>query len=393
MVDYEHIDLYWPDENSMEEVVTALRNNDEKKTHVVRLTCDFDDERMNTSQKLQEAIMDSLYSVYPLFLVSLSIFNSCDNREERERCLDFFLRHLELGTALNASYTDLSPWTLVEAQKATAAITRSDETSDLTLSGDLFAIEGTFECVLNAVIDGGTIDEFVVQTESIPDLKLGCIGRSNLANNTTLKRLNLELWEDDAFVADEGIEQIANALKSNRGLEEIIITRGMMTNAGRRLLLESLGDNTTLFKLDTRGQPVAIFANDDRNEDEEEVLRKEGGIEGRLLQSQFDRHMKLNRFWKRLKKRGNDDKNDGNSDDDNHENEKKDLGGRFISMEILPDILEILSKKPLLLYTFLREEDHTQLLGTLCDRPSHRTRRRSERLFKRRRITAPGSKF
>ena len=287
---------------------------------------------------------------------------------------------------------------MAEAQKAAAIITRSNNGStELTLSGDLFAVEGTFECVFNAVIDGGTINEFVGQAESFPDLKLGCIGRSNLANNTALERFSLEVWEDDMFVADEGIEQLANALKSNRGLEEIIITRGMMTNAGRIHLLESLRDNTTLLKLDTRAVPMAISPDDDVNEDE--VLLKEGGIEGRLLQSRFDRHMKLNRFWKRLKKRDTivDKNNDGDrnddDDDDNDDNVEKYLGRRSISMEILPDVLEILAKKPLLLYTFIREEDHTQLFGTLYDRPLHSTRRRSGRLFKKRRIAAPGGKY
>ena len=105
--DYEISDLDWPDEHSMEEVLTALRNYDGKKADV-RLTCDFDDERMNTSQELQEAITNSLDS-YPLFLMILEIFNSCHNQEQNEQCLDFFLRQLELGTAFTASYTDLNP--------------------------------------------------------------------------------------------------------------------------------------------------------------------------------------------------------------------------------------------------------------------------------------------
>ncbi|OEU06538.1 hypothetical protein FRACYDRAFT_272754, partial [Fragilariopsis cylindrus CCMP1102] len=192
-----------------------------------------------------------------------------------------------------------------------------------------------------------------------------------------------------------------------------------MTNAGRIHLLESLRDNKTLLKLDTKAPP-AISPDDDLNEDE--VLLKEGGIKGRLLQSHLYRHMKLNRFWKRLKEWGNidknndgdrdddddndDDENDDNDDDDDDdndddndddENEEKYLGRRSISMEILPDILEILAKKPLLLYTFIREEDHTQLFGTLYDRPLHSTHRRSERLCKKRRIerriAAPGGKY
>ena len=93
-----------------------------------------------------------------------------------------------------------------------------------------------------------------------------------------------------------------------------------------------------------------------------------------------------------------EDEDDDDDNDDDDVNDEKYLGRRSISMEILPDILEILAKKPLLLYTFLREEDHTQLFGsTLYDRPLHSTRRRSERLFKnrrkKRRIAAPGGKY
>jgi len=394
-VDYEEaIYLYWPDENSTEEVLTALRIND--ADICISLTCDFDDERMGTSQELQDAIMNCEDSAYPYNLRSLSIYNNCDNREKSERCLDFFLQSI----TINPTYMDSKPWTLVEAQKVATGIASFSSyftAADLTLSGDVFAIEGTFECVFNAVIDGGIIDEFVVQAESIPDLKLGCIGRSNLATNTTLKKLELCLWyEDDVVVVDEGIEQLANALKSNRYLEEIIITRSFITNTGHRFLLESLRDNITLLNLDKKALAMGMHQDDDVNEDE--TLHREGGIEGRLLQSQFDRHMKLNRFWKRLKKRGNDDEDnddedEDDSDNDNDENGEKELGRRSISMEILPDVLEILAKKPLLLYKFLREEDHTQQLGTLYDRPSHRIRRRSERLFKKRRITAPGSEF
>jgi hypothetical protein len=67
----------------------------------------------------------------------------------------------------------------------------------LDLSGDLFSNkEGTYECILNAVLDVPAIYEFLVTSNSSRDLNHGCIEKSTLATNTTLKKLDLCLWED-----------------------------------------------------------------------------------------------------------------------------------------------------------------------------------------------------
>ena len=72
-------------------------------------------------------------------------------------------------------------------------------------------------------------------------------------------------------------------------------------------------------------------------------------------------------------------------------------------LKIYPDILEVLAKKPLLLYKFLRggEEvavvDHTQLFDrTKMQQQQQRRRkgqRRSDRIIKKRRIVAPGNAY
>mmetsp|Transcript_24475 Transcript_24475/g.27342 ORF Transcript_24475/g.27342 Transcript_24475/m.27342 type:complete len:88 (-) Transcript_24475:207-470(-) len=70
--------------------------------------------------------------------------------------------------------------------------------------------------------------------------------------------------------------------------------------------------------------------------------------------------MKLNKFWKIFEEH---------------------RSTRPISIGIYPDVLEVLTKKPVLLYKFLREEDHTQLFGSFynnirCSSSHHNNRRR-----------------
>jgi hypothetical protein len=74
-------------------------------------------------------------------------------------------------------------------------------------------------------------------------------GLSKLVTNTTLKSLNLDIYKEaedqvPLYVTDdEGMEILADVLKVNRGLETIDIPRVIMTNVGRKYLLDSLRDN------------------------------------------------------------------------------------------------------------------------------------------------------
>ena len=62
----------------------------------------------------------------------------------------------------------------------------------LELSGDnLFLNKGIFECVFNEVLDGGMVNQFRARDSSFFDLKHGCIGKSYLDTNRTLKLLDL----------------------------------------------------------------------------------------------------------------------------------------------------------------------------------------------------------
>jgi len=408
----------FPEENTIQDVIDGLEDED---NWIDILTCDFNDENFSTTQRLREAIM----SRRDTNVCEIEIFSSCVNKENREQILDFFLRYLDdndlhPNPTYCFDYQTICPWTLAQAQKSASVIAslRSDITG-LSLKGDLFDEEGTFECIFGAVLDGGVIKRFsAMAAKTITDLKRGCIGRSNLANNTTLEVLDLDLFDPSAgHKIDETMEHLANALKSNRRLDTISIAGAMMTNVGRRLLMESLRDNATIVQLRTRDFDV-INPNDEEGIQDIQMESRVEREDGQLLQSQIDRHTKLNRFWKRYASRkcngraqlnqfwnsyaiGNH--NDCGSDGDHKEEcveeydseEEERLNSipeRTLSLDIYPDVLEVLAKKPLLLFMFLREE-HPQLFRSFDRRPVPQQRRRSERILKKRRITAPGSVF
>ena len=146
----------------------------------------------------------------------------------------------------------------------------------------------------------------------------------------------------------------------------------LTSNGGRKELLKSLCDNISLMALDTMAVPVL---NNDDDLSSDELLRLEGGIEGRELQTKINKHMKLNKFWKNLEKY---------------------RSTRPIPIEMYPDVVKVVAKKPLLLYNFLRERDHTPLFGSFYKIRSsthHSNRRRSACVLKKRRFTAPGNSY
>ena len=100
------------------------------------------------------------------------------------------------------------------------------------------------------------------------------------------------------------------------------------------------------------------------------------------LQSEIDHHMKLNKFWTRKQKFPfMDTKTKGVT---------KTMRKRIntISVQIYPDVIEVLAMKPLLLYQFLLNDiDHTQLFGDDGGKPPRR--RRSAQVRKKRRLVEP----
>ena len=83
------MELVWPLNKSMEEVLSALRNTD----RIGQLTCDFNDEQWDTSQQLREALIfvKNSSSSHTVFINTIRALNSCDDDEEKKKhCLDFF---------------------------------------------------------------------------------------------------------------------------------------------------------------------------------------------------------------------------------------------------------------------------------------------------------------
>eukprot|EP00536_Pseudo-nitzschia_multiseries_P003578 jgi/Psemu1/186242/e_gw1.56.61.1 len=346
-------ELRVPYRNSLEESIVALR----QRESISSLTFKFEDDVFSRSHELQKTILANKTSGK---VECLKIRNFCIDPKQHNQCFDFYLRCLE-GPQNETKiffYCGFFPLTLTESKKFADAIASNGDITALSLMGGkqgLFREEGTFECFFDAVLDEGAVKGLQLTLLAFNDIvKRGC--KSKLSTNTTLKELELNIIQPDISQrADEGIKELSKVLRVNRGLERVDIGRGMMTNEGRRYLLESLRDNVTLLKLDTRKLPLLI--------DPFQVEDKEERDEGILLQSQINRHMEWNRIYKRC----NDNK------------------GRRISLDIYPRLLETLANKPIALFLFLRE-NNPQIFDSFSERSHQPRRRRSMRILKKRRL-------
>jgi hypothetical protein len=337
----------------MAEVISVLSSDDS----INELDCVFSDENFNTSQELQDLIISKKASRR---IELLSIENLCWNQggahnRYNDLCHDFFLRCL-MGPQNKIEgfhYSSVWPLSLADANRFSTAIVSNNENITYLAFTTEFTDEFTFNCVFNAVLDGGVQALYLYL---VSNKKFERTGMSKLATNTTLKSLNLDIYlcQDDRgaedqeplyVTDDEGMKNLADALKVNRGLEAIDIPRVVMTNVGRKYLLDSLRDNVTLSTLGT----TKSFFTGEEDPPEDEKKREERI----LLQSQIDHHMMLNKIWKRCKSNKNNNSDRAGSNNNNN---------RTISLDIYPDLLEKLAKKPLLLFLFLQK--HNYLLST-----------------------------
>lgn len=371
-------DLRVPYRNTLEESITALR----KKESISSLTFKFEDDVFGISHELQKVILANKTSGK---VECLKIRNFCVDQKTHNQCFDFYLRCLE-GPQNRTKiffYCGFFSLTLEESRKFADAISSNGDITALSLMGGkkgLFREEGTFECFFDAVLKKGAVKGLQLTLLSFNDIvKRG--SKSKLATNTTLKELELNIIQPDISQrADEGMKELSKVLRVNRGLERIDIGRGMMTNEGRRYLLESLRDNVTLLKLDTRKLPLLI--------DPFHIEDKDERDEGVLLQSQINQHMEWNRIYQGVcNSNGNiNDNSNGHEHTDNRCNySSKNKGGRNISINIYPTLLETLGNKPYALFLFLRE-NNPRLFDSFSERTTQPRRRRSMRILKKRRI-------
>jgi hypothetical protein len=371
MVGFLRLEYDTNDYNMMEDLISAIRTS----TSIDVLYCSFDEETFNMPQKLRDVILNkNTLEKIKLF----GIGNLCLNRETYNLSLNFFLRCLEEAqnkTTGFCYYSEHIPLTLPEAKRFATSI-KSNGSSIRLLSFEdrgrsdlLFSEEGTFECIFNAVLDGG-VDHLSFHFRSSSDIvvKRVCLASNlnKLVTNTTLKELHINTCTyrttEAGVTDDEKMTKLANVLKVNMGLETIKIPHVLMTNTGRSYLLDSLRDNTTLSTLDT------IVINYDLKKTDKKEKEKRN-----FLQSQIDHHMMLNRIWKRCNK---------NNENNNNNNRTT------ISIDIYPDLLEKLAKKPLLIFLFL-QKGLSQLFSSFYERSQKRQqqqRRRSMRIMKKRRM-------
>lgn len=351
-------DLRFPYRNTLTETIHWLQ--DEKP--ISSLTCKFEDEIFDQSRDLQEEILANK----PTGKVEcLKIRNFCMDLETHNECFDFYLKCLE-GRS-NATkiffYCSYFPLTLSDAKRFAGAISSNGNITTLSLMGGslgFFREEGTFERVFDAVLEQGAVKGLQLTLLSFNEIVKRASTQSDLATNTTLKELELNIIQPDASkVDDEGMAELSKVLRRNKGLETIDVCRQMMTNTGRRSLLESLRDNVTLKILKTTRMPMLI--NPQEKEDPQERTER------LVLQSKIDQHMEWNKLYQRCK---------------NPE--------RSIPPTAYPRLLSELGNKPLALYLFLQQHN-PKLLDCMKGNDYHQgpSRRRSLRLLnKRKRSTS-----
>ena len=375
-------EVLYPDDVSKD----ALMKNLTDDCFIYRLICEFnEDANWEDTKNLRHTLLCHRNQIRNFIFHN----NYNDNKDTRKKCFKFFLEYLTkysetpdmIQGSIEYNIPNGSSMTLEEAQRVASTIQLFDSERSkhvaLVFSCDsIFTERGTFACIFNSIVDSGTLEDFTVWTVwPIVDLEHGCIGRSNLATNTTLKRLSFENFGDEEDFADEfgmvpvvdgAVCELACALRQNTGLQSIIMDWRMLTNHGRRALLHSLRDNCTLTFLTT--------TSGEGNQHDFVSYR---------LQSEIDNHMILNKFWTRIQKFPYmDTKTKG---------VPKKMTKRIhtISVQIYPDLIEVLGKKPLLLYKFLRNDiDHAPLFGDVGKPPR---RRRSARVRKKRRLIGPSS--
>jgi hypothetical protein len=369
--DMSTLELNFPRDHTMEEIISALRN----EADISLLNCRFDDDNFNTSEGLREAILRNKMSGT---VFRLKIENFCSDRDTNKLCFDFYLRCLEgpENKTRTFCYNSIGfQLTLADAKRWAVAIASNDNIdflsfNDLNLRDSAFNEEGTLEYIFNAILDGG-IEALNLGTATLKHIiKRLCneTSASKLATNTTLKGLSYNFFQTGAQTyratdeSNEGIKQLANILKVNKGLEGIVIHFPFITNIGRRHMLRSLRDNTTLMMLDTRESSTFVF--EDENQVEEDETECDGSIS---LQSQIDRHMMLNNIWKK------------------YENIDNSKSRTSISLDIYPDLLEKLAGKPLLLFLFM-QRNHPRIFTSFSTDESRKRRcRRSMRIMEKKR--------
>jgi hypothetical protein len=339
--------VVYPHEFNADEVIEALRERTEK----IHLRCHFNNKSFIESTEMQVAIIQS--SMLAERIKSLTVINNCNDPEVYATCLDFFTRCLkrpnnkidEFALSKRDNLIDASDQTFSpeDANRIALAITSSNNIKKLSIA-NTFKRAGTFNCIFNAVLDIG-----------IPSYSIGFIGRcttsessmnmTGLLNNTSLKTLEFSgEFPLNHFIpvnTKKFPTHLAKILRSNKGLEDVIVYTNLINNTGREILLKSLLDhsNSTLLKLNV--------TKDSREKSE----RYRDIVDS--FQSEIDIELKCNRIMKRY---------NINLLAAQRKNKK------IISLKMYPAFIDaIQQKEPIHLYRFLQNENEQLCSYYACD--------------------------
>ena len=339
--------VVYPHGFNADEVIEAIRERTEK----IHLRCHFNDKSFIESTEMQVAISQS--SMLSGRIKSLTIINNCNDSEVYATCLNFFIRCLKGPNnkidefAWSKQDNPINEYdqtfTSEDAKRIALAIMSSKNIKKLSIA-NTFRKAGTFKCIFNAVLDIGipSYTIYFIGPVTMSALSMNMMG---LLNNTSLKTLVLsrKLHLNRVVQVDEKklATYLAKILRSNKGLEDVIVSTIQMNNTGREILLKSLRDhnNSTLLKLS-----VTNYDNEWSNSYRDIAYK---------LQSEIDIELKCNRIMKRY---------DMNLLAAQRKNKKT------ISLKMYPGFIDaIQQKEPNNLYRFLQNENEKLCSYHACD--------------------------
>ena len=333
---------------NFDEVTEAIA----ERTDKIHLRCHINSTSCIELTEMQVARSQSMLSGR---IKSLTVINDCSDPGVYATCLNFFIRCLKGPNnkidefAWSKQDNPINEYdqtfTSEDAKRIALAIMSSKNIKKLSIA-NTFRKAGTFKCIFNAVLDIGipSYTIYFIGPGTMSALSMNMMG---LLNNTSLKTLVLsrKLHLNRVVQVDEKklATYLAKILRSNKGLEDVIVSTIQMNNTGREILLKSLRDhnNSTLLKLSVTNYDNALSIYISYRD----IAYK--------LQSEIDIELKCNRIMKRY---------------DINLLAAQRINKKTISLKMYPGFIDaIQQKEPNHIYRFLQNENEKLCSYHACD--------------------------
>lgn len=341
----------------------------------------------------------------------IAVHNDCLDPDAHRECFEFAIRFLAGGkdvkTATAAAAASFpggiesderglegfqyvnrfgDSLTIEDADTMNVALRSSPRLKSLSIA-DGFLNDDVFERVVNSALDHHKVEQLnllLLEPESIERLRRDGLGGTRLLAAATtkndfyddnhndrndvpcaLKKLEISsvFYEprrdgDDAGDKEQLATDLAAIVASNGRLEEIEVSRRLLSDEGRALLLDSVGRNSTLLKLITlqlRDPALADLTEEDLYEVEDversidaslRLNRSYNMYVGNLLRRSFSSPPPQPTLSSSLRALSLSHAGDANNDDDG--------SGVAIPLAVLSIILRELESKPFLFHRFLQ---------------------------------------